>query len=108
MFFTASEGMAERELAPGVRTRLLWGERIMMSFVDFQPGAVVPSHQHPHEQMGMVLKGEFELVIGDEARLIKEGDAFWMPSNVEHSGRAFSQPALVLDVFSPPREDYKQ
>ena len=107
MYFSAPKDFKERELAPGVRLRLAWGERIMMSFISFQPNSVVGNHHHPHEQMGTVLKGEVEMVIGGKARVVREGEVYLVPSNVEHSARTFDRPALALDIFSPPREDYK-
>src|SRR5207249_3551501 len=95
-------------LAPGITIRTAWGDRIMMSFLAFETaGATVPSHQHVHEQMGMGLEGEFELVIGSERRIIHAGDVYLIPSGVEHSATAVGGPAQALDIFSPPREEYK-
>jgi mannose-6-phosphate isomerase-like protein (cupin superfamily) len=97
-----------RTLAPGISIRTAWGAHIMLSFLDFErEGATVPTHQHPHEQMGMGLEGEFRLVIGDEERIIRAGDAYLIPSGVEHSATAVGGPARALDIFSPPREEYK-
>src|SRR5207244_6218718 len=94
-----------QRLAPGISIRTAWGERIMLSFLDFEEaGATVPPHQHVHEQMGMGLEGEFELVIGGEARIIRPGDAYLIPSGVEHSATAVGGPARALDIVSPPRE----
>ena len=95
-------------LAPGITIRTAWGERIMLSFLDFESaGATVPLHHHVHEQMGMGLEGEFELVIGSEARIIRPGDVYLIPSGVEHSATAVGGPARALDIFSPPREEYR-
>ncbi len=95
-------------LAPGISIRTAWGERIMLSFLDFEDaGATVPPHRHDHEQMGMGLEGAFELVIGGEARIIRPGDVYLIPSGVEHSATAVGGPARALDIFSPPREEYK-
>ena len=102
---TATPGQS---LLPGITIRTVWGERIMLSFLDFaREGATVPLHQHVHEQMGMGLEGEFELVIGDEVRLIGPGDVYLIPSGVEHSATAVEGPARALDIFSPPRDEYK-
>lgn len=93
---------------PGVTITTAWGDRLMMSFVHFETGdARVPEHQHPHEQMGMGLEGEFELVIDGEARIIREGDVYLIPGGVLHSARSLEGPARALDLFSPPRDDYK-
>jgi quercetin dioxygenase-like cupin family protein len=96
-----------REIFPGVTITTAWGESLMMSFVRFDfAGAAVPTHQHPHEQMGMGLEGEFELVIDGEARVIRAGDCYCIPSNVPHSARGITGPARALDIFHPVREDY--
>lgn len=105
-FFVINE-QPEKSIFDGKTTiRTLHGEKVMMSFVNLQPHGVVEEHSHPHEQMGMVLEGTFELTIDGEAQRIKKGDAYLIPSNVKHSARAFDEPAVALDIFSPPREDY--
>ena len=96
----------EVELAPGARARTPYGERMMLSRLEIDAGSVVPTHHHPHEQAGMLLEGEMELTIGDETRLCQAGDMFIVPSGVPHRAQPMNGPALVLDVFSPPREDY--
>jgi quercetin dioxygenase-like cupin family protein len=101
-------GTTPQAIAPGITIRTAWGERIMMSFLDFAAeGATVPRHHHVHEQMGMGLEGRFELVIGDESRLIRPGDVYLIPSDVEHSATAVGGPARALDIFSPVRDEYK-
>ncbi len=105
-FFDLSQ-QPTRELFPGVTLTTAWGDRIMMSFVHFQhAGAEVPTHQHPHEQMGMGLEGEFELIIDGESRIIRKGDSYCIPGGTPHSARSVNGPARALDIFSPPREDY--
>lgn len=98
--------IASFELFEGVRLRVVAGEKAMMSFVEFEPHGVVPTHRHPHEQMGTVLEGEFELVIDGESRIVRVGDTWLIPSNVPHMARAVGTRAVALDVFSPPREEY--
>ncbi len=80
---------------------------MMMSFVDLAPHAVVPPHSHPHEQMGLLLEGEFEFTIGDETKTLTAGDVWFVPSNVVHSVQATQKGAKALDIFHPVREEYK-
>ena len=96
-----------RELASGVFLRTMWGEKIMMSLVEISPNSEVPMHEHPHEQAGMVLEGEFDFTIGGVTSRVKKGDAYVIPGGVEHHVKATDEPAVALDIFSPPREDYK-
>lgn len=105
-FFVIDE-QPQKQIFDSAKIRTLHGEKIMMSFVDLEPNSDVAEHSHPHEQMGMVLEGTFELTIDGDTRILKKGDAYLIPSNVKHSARAFNKPAVALDIFSPPREDYK-
>ncbi len=107
MPFFAIDEQPEKQVFEGVSIRTLHGEKIMMSFVHLKPQSIVAEHRHTHEQMGMVLEGTFELTIDGDARILKKGDGYLIPSNVKHSAKAFDEPAVALDIFSPPREDYK-
>jgi len=95
-----------KKLKESVEIRVIPAERMTMVFFHLGPEAEIPEHSHPHEQMGTVLKGSMELVIGEEKKIVNEGGAYHIPSNVPHSGRCLGSNAEVLDVFSPPREDY--
>ena len=108
MNFPDLRSRPDRELFPGVTVRTTWGERMMMSFVRLAPGAVVPPHSHPHEQMGMLLEGELEFTLGDETKHLKVGDLWCVPGNVVHTVIAGPNGAYALDIFSPPREEYKE
>jgi quercetin dioxygenase-like cupin family protein len=105
--FIDTGNLPQRDLAKGVTTDVAWGERLMLSFVKLNPNATVPPHNHPHEQMAVVLSGKLRVTIANESRLLKEGDAFLVPSGVEHSAENLESQTRVLDIFSPPREDLK-
>ena len=105
-FYDPSE-IERKELVPGLTLRPMWGEKVMMSFIEIAPGCVLPVHSHPHEQAGVVLQGEFDFTIGGETRTVKQGDAYVIPGGVEHSLVGSQGWALALDIFSPPREEYK-
>jgi len=107
MFYTSPDQFREKQIAPGVRIRTCWGDRMLMSFVHFEPNAQVPRHSHPHEQVGTVLKGEFDFTIGAVTKRVKEGDSYVVPPNVEHKVQVLESAAIALDIFAPAREDYK-
>ena len=90
----------------GVSIQTIHGENIMLSYVHLEPHSIVTEHSHPHEQMGMVLEGTFQLTIDGESRTLNKGDTYLIPSDIKHSAKAFDNPAIALDIFSPPREDY--
>lgn len=85
---------------------VLSGGRMMANWVRLEPGATVPDHAHPHEQLGLVLEGEIDMTIDGETRRLVPGHAYVIPGGVRHAGVGGPSGCLVLDVFSPPRADY--
>lgn len=94
------------ELVPGVHARTPYGQNVMLSYLEMDSGSVVPMHSHPHEQAGMLLEGQMELTIGTETRLCQAGELFIIPPDTPHSAKPVNGKAVVLDIFSPVREDY--
>ncbi len=93
-------------LLEGISARFVTGSRIMFSFVRLAPGAVMPDHHHPHEQLGYVLEGSMMLNIAGDERNLQPGDAYTIPGNVVHRAAGGPDGCLVLDAFNPPREEY--
>ena len=101
------------DMVPGVRRRTLAaGERLMQMLVEFAPGAAVPEHRHPHEQMSHVLRGSIRFDLGAAGEThpahtleLSEGDTLSIPGDVPHGATARSEGALLIETFSPPRED---
>ena len=89
----------------GVNIRIVSGEKMTLVFFYLLPGAQIPEHSHPHEQIGTVLKGSIELSIGTEKRIVNPGQAYIIPSDLPHSGKNLAAPCEIIEVFSPPRED---
>lgn len=86
---------------------LLWSKRLMFFLVEIEVGEVVPEHSHPHEQMGICLRGEAEFWRAGESVVVRDGMAYFIPSNEKHGVKVIgTEKGLFLDVFSPPREDY--
>ena len=105
--FWNPDGMAARQLAPGVTAKIASGEKVMLSLVTFAPDAVVPEHAHPHEQMGMMVSGTLELTVAGETRTLSGNAIFLVPGGVPHKAVAGPQGAVILEAFSPPREEYR-
>lgn len=90
----------------GLVMQSVTGGKLMANWVTIEPHQIVPRHQHPHEQLGVMLEGALELTIGDETRLLRPGDAYAIPPDLPHSAATHAEGCVVLDVFTPPREDY--
>jgi len=103
-FYNINE-LKTQQPAEGVELKIITGAKMSMAFFRLQPGAAIPEHTHPHEQMGTVLEGALEVTIGDETEIVTQGKAYHIPSDLPHSGRCLDEPAHVLEMFSPVRED---
>ncbi|HLE78547.1 MAG TPA: cupin domain-containing protein [bacterium] len=104
--FDHIDRLTERQMREGIHMRLLAGDALMFSVVRFEPHSSVPTHQHPHEQIGYVIEGELELWIGDDRRTLRRGDMYTIASNVPHGAQTGESTCVVLDAFTPLREDY--
>jgi quercetin dioxygenase-like cupin family protein len=102
------EQLRRFELAEGVAGRPLFGAGAMLNLIEFEPGATVPQHSHPHEQLGLVLRGTHTLCVAGELRELGPMEGYVIPGGVEHGGSGGPDGALVLDVFNPVREDYRE
>ena len=97
-----------RELGPGLNTRIYTGEQAMLSIVTIAPNAKGELHRHPEEQWGLLLEGSGVRIQGDEQITVKKGDFWRTPGNTLHTFQAGPSGARVLDIFSPPRPDYRK
>ena len=97
-----------RILGPGLSTKIFPGERVMLSVVSIEPNAQGSIHSHPEEQWGVLLEGTCVRIQNGEEIECVAGDFWCSPGNVVHGIRAGAQGCKVLDIFSPPREEYKK
>ena len=97
-----------RQLAEGFSTRVFPGEQAMLSLVTIEPNAAGSLHSHPEEQWGVLLEGEGVRTQDGVEVAVKKGDFWRTPGGVPHSFRAGPSGATVLDVFAPPREEYRR
>jgi quercetin dioxygenase-like cupin family protein len=88
------------------RKTLVYGNSTLMAEFRLEKGSTLPSHKHPHEQTGYLVSGHMVLTIAGEPHDVKAGDSWAIPGNVEH-GAGVIEDSVVVEVFSPAREDYK-
>jgi len=88
---------------------MVTGDRMSVLHYHIEPGAAVPEHSHPHEQVGYVISGQGEFSGPDGAERLSEGDSYLLPGDEPHKVENIGTDILEgIDVFSPPRpkEDY--
>jgi len=94
------------EMFPGVVRRALCGaERMAVCEITLRKGATVPLHSHEDEQGGYVIRGRLLFKIGEEEREIVAGYGYLAPGGVAHAFTVLED-SLIVEAFSPPREDY--
>lgn len=104
--FIYHEKIEKHDMGEGViRQDLANGERLNVLHWNMADGSEVKLHQHSQEQFGYVIKGGFKMVIGDEEKILKEGDAYVVAPDVPHSFIAIGE-TEAIDVFSPVKTDF--
>lgn len=94
------------KLEEGVQRQMIVGENVMICRLRFAPNVVTPAHDHPHEQMTLVERGRVLFTIGDEQRIASAGDVLHFPSGTWHGATMLDEEVILVDIFSPIREDF--
>ncbi|PAP75140.1 cupin domain-containing protein [Rubrivirga marina] len=104
--FADASALPWQPVAPGVERQVLaHDDGLMLVRVRFEAGAVGTVHPHPHRQVSYVETGVFEVEVGDERRVLRAGDGFVVAPDVLH-GVVAHEAGVLLDVFSPAREEF--
>ena len=102
----AWEAIPSEHIAEGIERRMIYGDRLMICRRRFDPLVVTAVHQHPHEQMTIVEKGRVRFTIESEERIASAGDVLHFPSNVWHGATMLDEEVVLIDIFSPIREEF--
>ena len=89
-----------------VVAREVHGEQSTLAVVELGPGAIVPEHRHPNEQLGLVIRGTLEFRVGTETRELGPGGTWCIPGDMPHEVKAGPEGAVVIDIFAPVRSDW--
>ena len=105
MFRKKDTGESRQLLAGVDLTTLVHGEKTLMGRFRIAKGAAIPPHSHPHEQTGIMISGRLQFKVDGQTMDVEPGDTWCLPGGVEHSVQALED-SVVVEVFSPVREDY--
>ncbi|HCM96122.1 MAG: cupin [Chloroflexi bacterium GWB2_49_20] len=104
--FTKSSTLGYIEKLKGVMLKTLaHGEKTLLTNIKLTKGAVIPPHQHPHEQTGFLITGCLDFIIDGEHFIAEPGDSWGILGNVSHGVEALED-SSVVEAFAPVREDY--
>jgi quercetin dioxygenase-like cupin family protein len=104
--FDELQAISPQMLADGYLARAVHGEHLTLAVVEVEPGAVLPEHQHANEQFGMVIQGSVIFRVGDEVQTIQPGGIWRIPPETPHTVTGGRLGAVVVDMFSPARDDW--
>jgi quercetin dioxygenase-like cupin family protein len=103
---TSWAAIEARTPADGIERRMFVGDRLMACRLHFEPHVVTPIHRHPHEQMSLVESGRVRFYIEDGELIAGPGDVLHFPSNVLHGATMLDEEVVIVDIFTPIREDF--
>lgn len=96
--------LPELPLVEGISVKPVIGDRLNIQEVVLEPGAVAPVHTHDEEQLGYVVSGSCEFTDGKSTWRLGPGDCYAAPPGTPHGATAFEDGCVIIDAFSPPRE----
>ncbi|MDD3472014.1 MAG: cupin domain-containing protein [Syntrophaceae bacterium] len=95
------------QLNENTSRKMVWGENVMAVLIELAPNSKVPLHDHVSEQMTMVQKGKLYLCFpGQDDVELNHGDVLIIPPSQPHSAKSGPEGCVVMDVFSPIRQDF--
>jgi quercetin dioxygenase-like cupin family protein len=95
-----------QHVADGIERQMFWGDRVMVCRLTFQPHVQTAVHTHPHEQITIVERGQVRFSIAGSDRVASAGDVLHFPSEIPHGATVLDQEVVLIDIFSPVREDF--
>ena len=106
--FFIGEDASWEDLGEGLSRKIVsYTDELMMVLVKFEKGAVGAPHAHDiHDQIGYVAAGSFEAEVDGVSKVLTVGDAYTAPKNTMHGAIALEEGSILIDVFSPKREDF--
>ena len=96
---------AER-IATGIDRQMIVGDKLMMCRLTLQPHVETPVHSHPHEQMTIVERGRVRFIVEGDDHIATAGDVLLFPSGVRHGATMLDEEVVLIDVFTPIREEF--
>lgn len=90
----------------GLKRRVLaYNEKLFLAEHEMVKGWSGALHSHPHDQIVYVVHGHLKVSCEGKTVDVRTGDTFAVRGGVEHGASAVED-SLVIDVFTPCREDY--
>jgi quercetin dioxygenase-like cupin family protein len=100
------EQSKQTEPERGLKRRVLaYNEKLFLAEHEMTKGWAGTVHSHPHDQIVYIVHGHLRVSCQGTTFDVRTGDTFVVRGGVEHGASAIED-SLVVDVFTPWREDY--
>jgi len=93
-------------VSEGIERQMVVGENLMICRFRFAPFLVTPEHDHPHEQMSIVVSGSVRFFVEGIERIASPGDVLHFPPHCWHGATMMDEEVVLIDIFTPVREDF--
>jgi quercetin dioxygenase-like cupin family protein len=101
-----NEAAQESKPEPGLTRKVMaYNDKLFLVEHQMSRGWAGSVHSHPHEQIVYVVRGHLQVTCQGKTFDARAGDSFVVRGGVEH-GAVAVEDSLVIDVFTPCREDY--
>src|SRR5512137_902113 len=88
------------EFRPGIWSKLESGSKMTMAFMEIAPNKEGIAHDHPFDQCGVVIEGEIEMSVGEEKRLLRPMETYFIPAGTKHNWKTSGLRAKILDIVA--------
>ena len=106
--FISGNELEWETVGEGVKRKIMgYDDKIMLVKVYFDEGGIGVMHEHYHSQVTYVESGEFQVTIDGKTQSLTGGDCFYIPPHALH-GALCTKAGVLIDVFSPIREDFME
>ena len=100
------EAARESRPEPGLTRKVMaYNDKLFLAEHRMSQGWAGSAHSHPHDQIVYVVRGRLKVACQGKTYDVRAGDSFVIRGGVEHGASALED-SLVIDVFTPCREDY--
>lgn len=104
--YVRNKELTTTDLGGGVERKILsHAPNLMTVELHFAKGAIGVPHSHPHEQIGYIISGKLEYTEEEKCVVLEAGDTYYVAPNVVHGVKALEE-TMLLDIFTPEREDF--
>jgi quercetin dioxygenase-like cupin family protein len=99
--------MEREQMNARITRKVIHSALMTIARLELQKGAAVPQHSHVNEQVSMVESGALKFLIDGREEIVRAGEVLTIPPHAPHAVEVLED-SVVVDVFSPPREDWKR